>query len=57
METEQNLFVYVDYREDDGRPFYVGKGLEKRVKKERRSAGLQRKNLVILKLEKRLARK
>jgi len=37
MKTEQNFFVYVDYREDDGRPFYVGKGLEKRVKKERRN--------------------
>jgi len=32
METEQKFFVYVDYREDDGKPFYVGKGNEHRVK-------------------------
>ena len=32
METEKKFFVYVDYREDDGRPFYVGKGSEHRVK-------------------------
>ena len=37
METEKKFYVYVDYREDDGKPFYVGKGLEKRVKKERRN--------------------
>ena len=37
METEQKFFVYVDYREDDGRPFYVGKGVEKRVRKEKRN--------------------
>jgi hypothetical protein len=38
METEQNFFVYVDYREDDGKPFYVGKGTEKRVKTEKRNS-------------------
>lgn len=32
MENEQKFFVYVDYREDDGKPFYVGKGSDKRVK-------------------------
>ena len=32
METEQKFYVYVDYREDDGKPFYVGKGMEGRVK-------------------------
>jgi len=32
METEQKFFVYVDYRKDDGKPFYVGKGAEKRIK-------------------------
>jgi hypothetical protein len=32
MESEQKFFVYVDFREDDGRPFYVGKGNEGRVK-------------------------
>jgi hypothetical protein len=32
METEQKFFVYVDYREDDGKPFYVGKGSENRAK-------------------------
>ena len=32
METEQKFFVYVDFKEDDGKPFYVGKGVEKRVK-------------------------
>ena len=37
METEQKFFVYVDYREDDGKPFYVGKGLDKRVKFEKRN--------------------
>lgn len=37
METEQKFYVYVDYREDDGRPFYVGKGLDKRVKLEKRN--------------------
>jgi len=31
MEIEQKFFVYVDYREDDGKPFYVGKGTERRV--------------------------
>jgi len=37
METEQKFFVYVDYREDNGKPFYVGKGLDKRVKSEERN--------------------
>jgi len=37
METEKIFYVYVDFRGDDGKPFYVGKGLEKRVKKERRN--------------------
>ena len=32
METEQKFFVYVDFREDDGKPFYVGKGSENRAK-------------------------
>jgi len=32
METEQKFYVYVDFREDDGKPFYVGKGTGKRVK-------------------------
>ncbi len=32
METEQKFFVYVDFKEDDGKPFYVGKGNENRVK-------------------------
>jgi len=32
METEKKFFVYVDYRKDDGKPFYVGKGMEGRVK-------------------------
>ena len=32
METEQKFYVYVDYREDDGKPFYVGKGSIDRVK-------------------------
>lgn len=27
MENEQKFYVYVDYREDSGEPFYVGKGL------------------------------
>ena len=37
METEQKFYVYVDFREDDGRPFYVGKGGEHRVKKQERN--------------------
>ena len=37
METEQKFFVYVDYREDDGKPFYVGKGLSSRVKFKKRN--------------------
>ena len=37
METQKKFYVYVDYRKDDGRPFYVGKGLEKRVKLEKRN--------------------
>lgn len=37
METEQKFYVYVDFREDDGKPFYVGKGVEKRVKREKRN--------------------
>jgi hypothetical protein len=37
MEIEKKFFVYVDFRGDDRKPFYVGKGLEKRVKKERRN--------------------
>jgi hypothetical protein len=37
METEKIFYVYVDFRGDDEKPFYVGKGLEKRVKKERRN--------------------
>ena len=32
MEIEKKFFVYVDYRKDDGKPFYVGKGAEKRIK-------------------------
>ena len=32
MKNEQKFFVYVDFREDDGKPFYVGKGVEKRAK-------------------------
>lgn len=32
MENEKKFYVYVDYREDDGKPFYVGKGMEGRVK-------------------------
>jgi hypothetical protein len=32
METEKIFYVYVDYRGDDGKPFYVGKGSEGRVK-------------------------
>jgi hypothetical protein len=32
MENEKKFFVYVDYREDDRKPFYVGKGTEGRVK-------------------------
>ena len=32
METEKKFFVYVDYRKDDGKPFYVGKGITKRIK-------------------------
>ena len=32
MEIEKKFYVYVDYRKDDGRPFYVGKGAEKRIK-------------------------
>jgi len=31
METEKKFFVYVDFRGDDGKPFYVGKGTERRV--------------------------
>lgn len=37
METERKFFVYVDFREDDGKPFYVGKGLNSRVKLEKRN--------------------
>lgn len=37
METERKFFVYVDFREDDGKPFYVGKGLDRRVKLEKRN--------------------
>ena len=37
METEKKFFVYVDFRGDDRKPFYVGKGSGKRVKKERRN--------------------
>jgi len=32
MEIEKKFFVYVDYRKDDGKPFYVGKGTESRTK-------------------------
>jgi hypothetical protein len=32
MENEKKFFVYVDYRKDDGKPFYVGKGITKRIK-------------------------
>jgi hypothetical protein len=31
MEAEKKFFVYVDFRGDDGKPFYVGKGTERRV--------------------------
>ena len=37
VETEQKFYVYVDFRGDDGKPFYVGKGSEKRVKIEKRN--------------------
>lgn len=37
MENEQKFYVYVDFRGDDGKPFYVGKGSGKRVKKEKRN--------------------
>jgi hypothetical protein len=37
MENEQKFFVYVDYRKDDGKPFYVGKGTGSRVKDLRRN--------------------
>lgn len=37
METERKFFVYVDFREDDGKPFYVGKGLNSRVKCKKRN--------------------
>lgn len=33
METERKFYVYVDYRADDGKPFYVGKGTGKRKNK------------------------
>jgi len=32
METEKKFYVYVDYRGDDGKPFYVGKGITRRIK-------------------------
>jgi hypothetical protein len=32
MEIEKKFYVYVDFRGDDGKPFYVGKGAEKRIK-------------------------
>jgi hypothetical protein len=32
------FFVYVDYRSDDGEPFYVGKGTSNRVRNRRRNA-------------------
>jgi hypothetical protein len=32
MEIEKIFYVYVDFRGDDGKPFYVGKGAEKRIK-------------------------
>ena len=32
MEIEKKFYVYVDFRGDDGKPFYVGKGTEGRVK-------------------------
>jgi len=32
METEKKFYVYVDFRGDDGKPFYVGKGITKRIK-------------------------
>lgn len=32
MEIRGMFYVYVDYREDDGKPFYVGKGNDDRVK-------------------------
>jgi len=38
MKTEKKFFVYVDYRGDDGRPFYVGKGVGYRVKKTNRNS-------------------
>jgi hypothetical protein len=37
METERKFYVYVDYREDDGTPFYVGKGTKRRVNKSERN--------------------
>jgi hypothetical protein len=35
--TDQTIYVYVDRRADDGTPFYVGKGLNARVKKRERN--------------------
>ena len=32
MEIEKKFFVYVDFRGDDRKPFYVGKGITKRIK-------------------------
>jgi hypothetical protein len=37
MENEKKFFVYVDFRGDDGKPFYVGKGMGKRIKLEKRN--------------------
>jgi hypothetical protein len=37
MENEQKFFVYVDFRGDDGKPFYVGKGTERRVQELKRN--------------------
>jgi len=53
MENEQKFYVYVDYREDDGRPFYVGKGNEGRVqdlKRNRLHTNIRKKHGVVRKV-------
>jgi hypothetical protein len=37
MKNEQKFYVYVDYRKDDGKPFYVGKGITRRIKNLKRN--------------------